>query len=88
MIITTLIGYILQAPALCLLESNCSGGEYHKYKTLDVLLKTEWAKGITCLFMVESEETKKKKCTKAKWLSEEDLQITERRREAKVKEEN
>ena len=30
----------------------------------------------------------KMKCKKAKWLSEEDLQITERRREAKVKEEN
>ena len=30
---------------------------------------------------------KKKKCKKAKWLSEEDLQITEKRREAKGKEE-
>ena len=29
---------------------------------------------------------KKKKCKKAKWLSEEDLQIAEKRREAKVKE--
>ena len=28
---------------------------------------------------------KKKKCTKAKWLSEEALQIAEKRREAKVK---
>ena len=28
---------------------------------------------------------KKKKCKKAKWLSEENLQITEKRREAKVK---
>ena len=27
---------------------------------------------------------KKKKCKKAKWLSDEDLQIAERRREAKV----
>ena len=38
--------------------------------------------------MVESEETKEKKCKKAKWLSEEDLQITEKRREAKSKGEN
>ena len=30
---------------------------------------------------------KKKKCKKAKWLSEEALQIAEKRREAKVKEE-
>ena len=30
---------------------------------------------------------KKKKCKKAKWLSEENLQITEKRKEAKVKEE-
>ena len=30
---------------------------------------------------------KKKKCRKAKWLSEEDLQIAEKRREAKGKEE-
>ena len=30
---------------------------------------------------------KKKKCKKTKWLSEEDLQITEKRREAKGKEE-
>ena len=29
----------------------------------------------------------KKKCTKAEWLSEEDLQIAEKRREAKSKEE-
>ena len=29
---------------------------------------------------------KKKKCKKAKWLSEEALQITEKRREAKAKE--
>ena len=29
--------------------------------------------------------TKKKKCKKAKWLSEEDLQIAEKRREAKGK---
>ena len=29
---------------------------------------------------------KKKKCNKAKWLSEEALQITEKRREAKGKE--
>ena len=29
---------------------------------------------------------KKKKCKKAKWLSEEDLQIAEKRREAKGKE--
>ena len=28
---------------------------------------------------------KKKKCKKAKWLSEENLQITKKRREAKVK---
>ena len=28
---------------------------------------------------------KKKKCKKAKWLSEEDLQIAEKRREVKVK---
>ena len=28
---------------------------------------------------------KKKKCKRAKWLSEEDLQIAEKRREAKVK---
>ena len=28
---------------------------------------------------------KKKKCKKAKWLSEEDLQIDEKRREAKAK---
>ena len=31
---------------------------------------------------------KKKKCKKAKWLSEEALQIAEKRREAKGKEEN
>ena len=31
---------------------------------------------------------KKKKCKKAKWLSEQALQITEKRREAKVKGEN
>ena len=31
---------------------------------------------------------KKKKCKKAKWLSEEDLQIAEKRREAKGKGEN
>ena len=31
--------------------------------------------------------TKKKKCKKAKWLSEEALQIAEKRREAKSKEE-
>ena len=31
---------------------------------------------------------KKKKCKKAKWLSEEDLEIAEKRREAKVKGEN
>ena len=31
--------------------------------------------------------TKQKKCTKAKWLSDEDLQIAEKRREAKGKEE-
>ena len=30
---------------------------------------------------------KKKKCKRAKWLSEEDLQIAEKRREAKAKEE-
>ena len=30
---------------------------------------------------------KKKKCKKAKWLSEEDLQIAEKRRDAKTKEE-
>ena len=30
---------------------------------------------------------KKKKCKKAEWLSEEDLQIAEKRREAKSKEE-
>ena len=30
---------------------------------------------------------KKKKCKKAKWLSEEALQIAEKRREAKAKEE-
>ena len=30
---------------------------------------------------------KKKKCKKAKWQSEEDLQIAEKRREAKVKRE-
>ena len=30
--------------------------------------------------------TKKKKCKKAKWLSEEALQIAEKRREAKAKE--
>ena len=29
--------------------------------------------------------SKKKKCKKAKWLSEEDLQIAEKRREAKAK---
>ena len=29
---------------------------------------------------------KKKKCKKAKWFSEEDLQIAEKRREAKAKE--
>ena len=32
--------------------------------------------------------TKKKKCKKAKWLSEEVLQIAEKRREAKGKKEN
>ena len=31
-------------------------------------------------------KTKKKKCKKAKWLSEEALQIVEKRREAKSKE--
>ena len=31
---------------------------------------------------------KKKKCKKAKWLSEEDLQIAPKRRDAKSKEEN
>ena len=30
--------------------------------------------------------TKKKKCKKAKWLSDEDLQIAEKRREPKAKE--
>ena len=33
-------------------------------------------------------KTKKKKCKKAKWLSEEALQIDEKRREAKDKGEN
>ena len=37
--------------------------------------------------MVESEETKEKKCKKAKWLSEEALQIAENRRAPKGKEE-
>ena len=36
--------------------------------------------------MVTNTTTKKKNCKKAKWLSEEDLQIVEKRRKAKGKE--
>ena len=35
-----------------------------------------------------SKDIQKKKCKKAKWLSEEALQIAEKRREVKGKEEN
>ena len=47
----------------------------NKFKGLDLI---EWEAMIKTIL-------KKKKCKKAKWLSEEDLQIDEKRREAKAK---
>ena len=40
---------------------------------------------MTCIKGGDQDHPPKKKCTKAKWLSEEALQIAEKRREAKGK---
>ena len=50
MITNILIDYLLQAPVLCFLESNCAESGFNKYKTLDVLLGSERGKGVSCLF--------------------------------------
>ena len=65
---------------------------YKRFKGLDLIdrvpeeLQTEFHK--LCTGGSDQNHNKKKKCKKAKGLSEEALQITEKRREAKGKGEN
>ena len=61
----------------------------NRFKGLDLIeyLKNYGQRFMTLYRRQGSRPSKKKKCKKAKWLSEEALQIAMKRREAKVKEE-
>ena len=61
----------------------------NRFKGLDLIDRVPeelWTEGFNTVQQGVIETiSKKKKCKKAKWLSEEDLQIAEKRREAKSK---
>ena len=58
----------------------------NKFKALDwIECLKNYGERIVTLYREAVIKTKKKKCKKAKWLSEEVLQIAEKRREAKGK---
>ena len=52
----------------------------------DTTLTGELPRSVGAQYATGEQPPMKKKCKKAKWLSEEALQITEKRREAKAKE--
>ena len=60
----------------------------NQFKVLDLIdrvLEELWTEVLDTVQEVIKTIPKKKKCKKVKWLSEEELQTTERRREAKGK---
>ena len=69
---------------------ECTGHSIHRFKGLDLIDRVPdelWmgVRDIVQEAVVKTILKKKKKCKKAKWLSEEALQIAEKRREVKDK---
>ena len=66
----------------------CGSGRTNRFKGLDLIDRVSeelWTEVCNVQEAMIKTIPKKKKCKKAKWLSEEGLQIAEKRREAKGK---